>query len=124
MKTTKKTRPYNLITPSEIAEFKALKALHGNGTQAVAVQHTELIAPQDRAFKLAKKSKEVSSVDFIDDKLQQIGVDAVNRVGIMVNSSDEKVATKNSHYVIDHLRGQAVKRSETRNINLSVETLL
>ena len=66
----------------------------------------------------------MATTDFIDEQFQQIGVDAVNRVGQLVNSNNEKVATKNSHYVIDHLRGKAVQRTESKHLSLNIQTVL
>jgi molecular chaperone GrpE len=36
----------------------------------------------------------------------------------------ERIATKNAHFVIDHLRGKAVQRSESKHLNLTIETVL
>lgn len=119
-----KKRVYRKITPETVAKFNMAKLEHGNGTQAVIATEPDILSPEDRAFKIAKKSKEVSTTQFIDDKLQQIGVDAIQRVGMMVNSSDERIATKNTHYVIDHIRGQATKRSITLSGKLNVQDIL
>jgi hypothetical protein len=120
----KKPRVYKRITPATVAQFKALEVIEGNGTAAVRRMEDTRIAPSARAFKIVKKSKETNSVDYIEDTMQQIGVDAINRVGKMVNSSDERIATKNAHFVIDHLRGKAVQRSESKHLNLTIETVL
>lgn len=121
-KTTK--REYHKITPSQIAKYKALEALVGNGTEAIRRLNPTLLSPKDRAYRIAKKSEEQNTVDFIDDSLQLIGVDAINRIGMMVNSTDERVATKNAHYIVDHLRGQAVRRTEAKHLNLTIEAIL
>lgn len=121
-KTTK--REYIKITPSQIAKYKALEALVGNGTEAIRRLNPTLLSPKDRAYRIAKKSEEQNTVDFIDDSLQLIGVDAINRIGMMVNSTDERVATKNAHYIVDHLRGQAVRRTEAKHLNLTIEAIL
>lgn len=113
MKTVTKTkRSYNKVNSSAIARFKAQEiANNGNGAKAVRLLNPELLKPEARAFKLRKKSKETNATDFIDDTIQQIGVDAINRVGIMVNSTDERIATKNSHFVIEQIRGKATQKS-------------
>ena len=117
-------RKYRKVTPAEIAEHKVQSALLGNGTSAVRKMYPSMLEPSVRAFRIVKKSKEQNTVDFIDDQLQQIGIDAVNRVGMLVNSVDEKVATKNSHYVVDHIRGQAIRRSESKHLQLNIEAVL
>lgn len=125
MKTqNKKPRVYRKITPKTVAEFKAAEALEGNGTAAVRRLESTRISPKDRAFRIAKKSEKQNTSDFINDQLQQIGVDAINRIGRMVNSVDEKIATKNSHYVVDRLEGRPMVRTESKHLNLTIETVL
>lgn len=121
---TKKPRQYHRITPAQMARFKALEAMTGNGSAAVAVLTPTIINKGDRAFKIRKKAEKENSSDFINDQLQQIGIDAVNRLGELVNSTDEKVATKNVHYAIDRLEGKPMQRSESKHLNVSIETVL
>lgn len=66
----------------------------------------------------------MNTVDFIDEQFQQIGVSAVNRIGEMVLSNDERIATKNAQYVVDHLRGKAVQRTESKHLSLNIQTVL
>lgn len=124
MSNNKQVREYHKITPAQMAKYKALEAILGNGTAAVRKLNPTLLSPKDRAYKIAKKSEKQNTTDFIDDSLQLIGVDAINRVGMMVNSTDEKIATKNSHYVIDHLRGMPLRRSESKHLALTIEAVL
>jgi len=122
--TPKTKRQYRRITPQTVAQFKALEALEGNGSAAVAIQTPTVLNKGERAWRIRKKPQTDNAVDFIEDSIQQIGVDAIQRVGKMVNSSDERIATKNAHFVIDHLRGKAVQRSESKHLNLTIETVL
>jgi hypothetical protein len=122
--TNKPKRQYNKMTPAQIAQFKALEAVLGNGSAAVRALTPTVLNPGDRAFKLRKKAEIESTGDFINDQLQQIGVDAVNRLGKLVNSTDEKVATKNVQYAIDRLEGKPMQRSESKHLNLTIETVL
>lgn len=117
-------RQYRKVTPAEIAQHKVASAVYGNGTQAVRALYPTMLSPSTRAFRIVQKSAQQNTIDFIDDQLQQIGVDAVNRLGKLVNSVDEKVATKNAHYVVDHIRGQAVRRTESKSLQLNIEAVL
>lgn len=122
---TKKTpRVYRKITPAQIAEYKALKAIHGNGSAAVRVLEPTRLAVKDRAFRIAKKGEDISTLQFIDNQFQQIGIDAINRLGKLINSSDERVASKNVQYAIDHLRGQATKKSITLHGKANIQSVL
>jgi hypothetical protein len=123
-KQTKKPRVYRKVTAAQLAEFKALKAIYGNGSAAVRALEPTRLAPKDRAFRLAKKSEQQSTADFIDNQIQQIGVDAINRIGKLVNSTDERVASKNSQYIVDHIRGQSTKKSITLSGKLKYQSVL
>lgn len=120
----KKPRPYHRITPRTVAEFKVKEIEHGNGSAAIRALNPTLLKPSERAYRIRKKKDDESTLDFIDSSLQQIGVDAVQRVGKLVNSVDERVATRNAHYVIDHIRGQAVRRTESKHLQVNIETVL
>lgn len=124
MKPPKEKRIYRKITSYEVGVFLGLKALEGNGTKAIRRLGLGYLAPHDRAFKLSRKAEEQDTGTFIDEKLQQIGVDAVNRVGELVNSTDEAIATKNAHYTIDHIRGQATKKQVTLHGKFNIQNVL
>lgn len=117
-------RSYRRITPKEQAEQKALEAELGNGSAAQRVINPTILKPGDRAWRIKKKSENENAMDYIETNMQQIGVDAINRVGKLVNSVDERVATKNAHFVIDHIRGKAVQRQEGKHLNINIEAVL
>lgn len=120
----KPKRSYRRITSRTVAEFKAQEALHGNGSAAIRVIEPTRISPKDRAFRITKKSETQDTSSFIDDKLQQIGQDAINRIGKLVNSTDERIATNNSQYVVDHIRGQATKKSIALTGRLNIQSVI
>lgn len=125
MKATRKhTRQYKRITPATVAKHKTALIKLGNNTATVRELEPEYQAPHQRGYRIVKKSESMNTVDFIDEQFQQIGVSAVNRVGELVLSSDERIATKNAHYVIDHLRGKAVQRTESKHLSLNIQTVL
>lgn len=121
---TKTPRTYRQITPAIVAEHKALRALHGNGSAAVRAAESTRLGVKQRAFRIRTKENQQNTNDFIDDQLQQIGVDAINRIGKLINSVDERIATSNSHYVVDHIRGQAVKRSISVTGKINIQNAL
>lgn len=125
MKTeNKKPRAYRRITAKTVAQFKVLEAIHGNGSAAVRELEPTRISPKDRAFRITKKSETQDTNSYIDDQLQQIGIDAVNKVGKLVHSTNEAIATKNSQYVIDHIRGQATKKSIAITGRINIQNVL
>lgn len=121
---TKAIRQYHKITPDQIAGLDALTALLGNGSAAVRALTPSVRNPGDRAYKIRKKAEKESTEVFIDTQLQAIGVDAINRIGEVVASNDEKIALKASTYVVDHIRGQATKKSIALTGKLNIQNVL
>lgn len=120
----KKKRIYRVINQQEIANFKATRLLTNNNTEAVQLlEPTRVVGISARATKINRKVQE-SNVDYVDKKLQEIAVNAVERVQELVGSEDESIATRNSHFVIDHVRGKALQRTENKNLNITIEDIL
>lgn len=117
-------RTYRKISPRTVAIFNAEEIAAGNGSAAVRNMESTRLSPASRAFRIRKKAKEESAIAFIDNALEQIAVDAVQRVGKMVNSVDERIATKNSHFVLEQVKGKAVVRTENKNLNITIESVL
>lgn len=120
----KEVRQYHKITPEQIAGLDALTALLGNGSSAVRALTPSVKNPGNRAWHIQKKSQKENTEKFIDDQLQIIGVDAINRIGEVVSSNDEKIALKASTYVVDHIRGQATKKSIALTGKLNIQNIL
>lgn len=84
-----------------------------------------------------KPAREIYSTEFQDQIIARARLDAkditeflgatvpmaLQRVSEMVQSDDEAIATKNSHYVIDHLIGKAVQRSHNTNTNINIDVI-
>lgn len=122
--TKRKPRAYRRITPNTVAKFNAAVIAHGNGSAAVRAIEPETINVGRRAWLIVQKSKELNATEYIDHQMQQTAIEATERVRVMVQSPDEKIATKNAHFVIDHIRGKALQRSESKTLNINIETLL
>ena len=118
-------RVYKRITPEVITEHKAQSILQGNDSAAVRVTDSNsYIQPGRRGFEIQQKANKINAVEYIDNKLQVIGCSAIDRVEQMVQSENEQIATKNSHFVIDHIRGKALQRNLNATIELSPESIL
>ena len=120
----KGARHYKKITPRTVAEHNARAVLSGNATQAVREIDPEYIDPSSRAVRIARKSNVVNAGEFIDNAMQQIGTDAIERIGELVHSEDERIATKNAQYVVDHIRGKAVQRSIGVTARFNIQNVL
>lgn len=121
-KTTK--RPYRKITPRTVAEHATQVLIDGNGTAAVRSLSPEYQAPDRRAVRIVAKSRNVTAQEYIENGLQQIGSEAIDRIGELVHSEDERIATKNAHFVVEHIRGKAVQRNLNANVKLNIQSVL
>ena len=117
-------RTYKKITPATVANHAAQAVFSGNNTAAVRAIDPEYKSPEARAHRIVKKSKDVSAGEYIENAMQQIGGDAIERIGELVHSEDERIATKNAHFVVDHIRGKAVQRSITATTKLNIQSVL
>lgn len=117
-------RVYKKITPRTVANHTAQAVLSGNHTQAVREIEPEYKAPEQRAMRIVTKNKDQSVVQYIENSLEQIGTEAIDRVGELVHSEDERIATKNAHFVIEHIRGKAVQRSVSLTGKLNIQSVL
>lgn len=119
-----KKRNYKKITPRVIALHEAQEYISGNGTQAVINTDPDYISPKDRAHRIAKKSETMNASEYIENSLQQIAGNAIQVVAGLVLSEDERIATKNAHFVIEHIRGKAVQRNINANVKLNIQSVL
>lgn len=117
-------RVYKKITPRIVAEHALQSIMSGNNTAAVRALEPEYKAPDKRAIRIVSKGREVSAGEYIENQLEQIGSEAIERIGELVQSEDERIATKNAHFVVDHIRGKAVQRSITATTKLNIQSVL
>lgn len=112
------------MTTEQVAAFKALEALFGNGSAAVRVQTPTIRNVGNRAYRLRKLAQKETAEQFVDSQLQSVAIDAINRIGELVASPDEKIALRSSMYAVDHVRGQATKKSIALTGKLNIQNVL
>lgn len=117
-------RPYRRVTKSEAARFAAERAIKGNGTSAVETLTPDYKHPKDRATKLSKKLEDVGVSEYMDNRLDEIAVKAIDRLDELVSSTDEAIATRNVHFALEQKRGKAVQKTQSENVNINIETVL
>lgn len=122
--TNKTKRPYRRITSTVIAKHKAQMLISGNSSRAVEDTDDDYARPRQRAYMIMTKGDSVAVPDMIENGLQQIATEAIQTLANSVLSTDEAIALRSSMYIIDHLRGKAVQRSESKNLNISIESVL
>ncbi len=119
-----KKRVYRKVTPEMLAKFQAVKAQTGNASQAVRELEPDRVNPATRAHTIQQQLNKGEVSSYIEHQLIELAQPALQRLEELIDSPNDQVATKNVHYVVDHLRGKAINRSisETRTIN--IETIL
>lgn len=122
--TKPKKRHYRRITKDVITRFQAEEVLQGNGTAAVEILEPDSKSPGVRAFEIRKQANQAVDTDHVPNRIQQIAVQAVERINDIVNSTDERVALSASEFIIDHAIGKAVQRNDNVNLNVNIENLL
>lgn len=120
----KPKRKYRHVTPELATRFRAEKAIQGSGTAAVEVLEPDYKSAKDRAYQIAKITEGMSPDDYVEEAIEQIAVVAIERVNELVQSTDEHVATKNAHFIIEQRRGKAVQKNQNTNVNLNIQTVL
>lgn len=121
-------RIYKKITPRLVADHATQQIISGNATAALRDLEPEIVrtdgATRARAVRIVAKSNTVLAGEYIDNALEQIGPEAIDKVRELVQSDDQRIATKNSHFVIEHLRGKAVQRSIALTGKLNIQNVL
>lgn len=121
-------RQYKKVTPRTVANHAALEVLEGNASAALRTLEPDSgrtdAAIYQRANRIVKKRQDETAAQYIEDSLEQMSSDAIERVGELVNSEDERIATKNAHFVIEHIRGKAVQRSVSITGKLNIQSVL
>lgn len=122
---TTKRRHYRHVTANDIARFTALKTTVGNGAKAVREMYGDEYADdRRRAWLISTKANTLNVSDYVENKVQQIALEAVERLQELVQSPDEQIATKNVHYTLDRQGGKAVQRTESKQITLNIDAIL
>lgn len=120
----KTVRPYRRIDKLTIAKHHAAVAATGSGSAAVRTMTPGYSNEGDRAYHIQKKAEAMPTDEYMQNSIEQIAAEAVQVLGELVHSADEAIATRNVHYAIDQQRGRSVQRTENKNVNISIETVL
>lgn len=123
-----KKRVYRKVTPRLVANHATQEILAGNATQALRELEGETersdAAIRQRATRIVAKRDNESAAEYIDKSLEQMSTSAIERVNEMLKSNDERIATKNAHYVLDQIRGKAVQRNISISARLNIQNVL
>jgi len=122
-------RRYRHVTPKALAQYTRAVVEDGQtGVRAALAIAGDQIETYDQASNLAtnmKKKLATSDVTgMVQDSLVKMLPKALHRLGSLVDSENEQIATKNVHYLIDRVAGQATKKVESINVNLSAQMLV
>ena len=107
-----------------MARFRAEEAAQGNGSAAVRIIDNKVKNAGEKATRIRKKSNTATPSEYLTQRIDEIAVQAVDRLEGLVRSNDEAIATRNVHFVIEQQRGKAVQKNENRNLNFNIEAVL
>ena len=115
---------YDFLTPPGVSK-------EGTKELAEVIKADAQPRPQDpktataqQILEMLKPSGAKNVNEYLDMYMQQSAITAANRLEELVNSENEKIATQNVHYVLDHVRGKAIQRSVTAHAKVNIQDLL
>ena len=122
-------RKYTKTSKEKIAKFSSAYSKHGNGIKAIKYAYPELDDSTDATL-ATKASRMLNNDDvklalaYIDNRIKQGALQAVDKVIEHVNSTDAKTSMKASTYLIDHAIGKSVQRTESKQVRVNIESVL
>lgn len=126
---TDKKRTYNRVSTDKIAKFAQAYSKHGNGSKAVKYAYPELTESTDgvlatKASRMLKNEDVKLALAYIDNRIKQGALQAVDKVIEHIESDNDKTSLKASTYLIDHAIGKSVQRTESKAVNINIESVL
>lgn len=115
------------LTPAKKA-FAIEYAKTDNGTQSVIKAFSgNKYSPEVatvKANRLLRNDNVLNEIEYQKNKLEKLATKAVNRLDSLINSDNEKVATKNIWNTIHQVQGKPLTKQVNLNADVSIELLL
>lgn len=114
------------LTPAK-KKFAQVYAMTDNASEAVRqafpeyAKNTSQSAIGFKGHDLLKNPNIINHIEYQRDKLEKLATDAVNRVGELIQSDNEQVATANAWKTIEQVQGKAVQRLETKSQHVTLQ---
>lgn len=115
---------YDFLTPPGVSKEDTKELAEVIKADAQPRPQDPKTATAQQILEMLKPSGAKNVNDYLDMYMQQSAITAANRLEELVNSENEKIATQNVHYVLDHVRGKAIQRSVTAHAKVNIQDLL
>jgi hypothetical protein len=115
---------YDFLTPPGVSKEDTKELAEVIKADAQPRPQDPKTATAQQILEMLKPSGAKNVNEYLDMYMQQSAITAANRLEQLVNSENEKIATQNVHYVLDHVRGKAIQRSVTAHAKVNIQDLL
>lgn len=115
---------YDFLTPPGVSKEDTKELAEVIKADAQPRPQDPKTATAQQILDMLKPSGAKNVNEYLDMYMQQSAITAANRLEELVNSENEKIATQNVHYVLDHVRGKAIQRSVTAHAKVNIQDLL
>ena len=115
---------YDFLTPPGVSKEDTKAVAKVIEAEAQPRPQDPKTATAQQILEMLKPSGAKNVNEYLDMYMQQSAITAANRLEQLVNSENEKIATQNVHYVLDHVRGKAIQRSVTAHAKVNIQDLL
>lgn len=115
---------YDFLTPPGVSKEDTKELAEVIKADAKPRPQDPKTATAQQILEMLKPSGAKNVNEYLDMYMQQSAITAANRLEQLVNSENEKIATQNVHYVLDHVRGKAIQRSVTAHAKVNIQDLL
>lgn len=115
---------YDFLTPPGVSKEDTKELAEVIKADAQPRPQDPKTVTAQQILEMLKPSGAKNVNEYLDMYMQQSAITAANRLEELVNSENEKIATQNVHYVLDHVRGKAIQRSVTAHAKVNIQDLL
>lgn len=115
---------YDFLTPPGVSKEDTKELAEVIKADAQPRPQDPKTATAQQILEMLKPSGAKNVNEYLDMYMQQSAITAANRLEELVNSENEKIATQNVHYVLDHVRGKAIQRSVTAHAKVNIQDIL
>lgn len=115
---------YDFLTPPGVSKEETKELAEVIKADAKPRPQDPKTTTAQQILEMLKPSGAKNVNEYLDMYMQQSAITAANRLEQLVNSENEKIATQNVHYVLDHVRGKAIQRSVTAHAKVNIQDLL
>jgi len=111
----------------KVAKFVSSYAVNGNATEAyikAAGGDVKISTAHTNGSRWLKKPEVQAALNYVQQRLAQGASEAVDKIIDHVHSDNESISLKASTYLVDQGIGKSIQRSETKTVNINIDSVL